>query len=93
MDDAAGPPRKIVWWATIDFSFGSGGKAPPVLGVHFGDRVPAVSCHHHAGVTLNLTLTGRFYCDQGNWSLEPDTFTAMLNRMEQDLEVGPKTSI
>ena len=36
MDDAAGPPRKIVWCATTGFSFGSGGKAPPVLG--FGSK-------------------------------------------------------
>jgi hypothetical protein len=34
--DAAGPPRKIVWWATTGFSFASGGSGPPVLG--FGSK-------------------------------------------------------
>jgi CubicO group peptidase (beta-lactamase class C family) len=55
--------------------------------VHFGDRVPVVTCGHHGGVRLHLTSAASVYRSRGAWEDEPATIEAVLDRLAGDLDV------
>src|SRR2546423_140095 len=63
----------------------------------FGDRVPVVRCFHHkteeseAPKVLSLTRSGQVYRSHGIWDGVPDTFVAVLECVERDLQQGDKT--
>lgn len=58
--------------------------------VHFGDRVPVVSCWHHLQhqYRLDLTLPGQVYCSSLDWEDDPNSVMVLLDRMERDLAAG-----
>jgi D-alanyl-D-alanine carboxypeptidase len=59
------------------------------LRARFGDAVPVVSCYHHPGLVLHLTLGGQVYRGSDDWAADPWAVSSMLTRMQADLSAGP----
>src|SRR5438876_3907328 len=58
------------------------------LRARFGDALPVVSCYHHEGLVLHLTLGGQVFRGSDDWSSDTWAVSAMLTRMQADLSAG-----